>query len=173
MLHFILLGYTARKRACGRTAACLAVIVNFLLPCSAVPDETGDPLDIIIIVNKSVKEDRIDPNRLREFFLKIKKHWSGTDRVLVVNAADERLRDDFRNKVLKMSASEEERYWQAQHVMASRTEPATFNNTVKAVFMLKGAVSYVYRKDYREGLVKAVSVIPARPAEPPETVISE
>lgn len=170
MLHLVPLKYRARKGMRVISAACSAMLVGLLLPCPAVPDETGDPLDIIVIVNKSVKESRIEPHRVREFFLKIKKHWSGTDKVLVINAADKRLRGDFRKKVLKMSASEEDRYWQAQRVKANRTrsEPATFNNTMKAVFMLKGSIGYVYRKDYREGLVRVVSVIPARKAEPTE-----
>ena len=61
-----------------------------------------------------------------------------------------------------MSPAEEQRYWRDAKVKGTENEPVSFSNTLQAVFKLKGALSYVYRKDFREGVSKVVLVIPAR-----------
>ncbi len=37
--------------------------------------------------------------------------------------------------------------------------PATFSNLLKAVFKVNGSVGYVFRSDYKEGVVKVLMVL--------------
>jgi hypothetical protein len=60
-----------------------------------------------------------------------------------------------------MSVSEERSYWQNSKIKRGVSEPRAFGNVLKAVFKLRGAVSYVYRSQYKAGAAKIVLVIPA------------
>ena len=142
-------------------AALLAVgALALSLPGRAVAD---DPDDILIVVNRGVRIESISTSQLREIFLKKRSNWPGGGKALPVNAAaGSRLRAEFTRRVLEMSAGEEESYWYKRKIVSGDTPPPEFSNTLKAVFKLKGAVSYVYRSQYREGVARVLLVLPAK-----------
>ena len=142
-------------------AAIGLILLGAVASRSVCATEISNPMDIFIIVHRGVDAKDITQEMVRDLFLKKKVYWSVTERALAVNSADSALRDDFRGKVLKMTEAEEQRYWRDARVMGTQIEPTAFPNTLQAVFKLKGAVSYVYRKDYREGVSQVVLVIPA------------
>ncbi len=120
------------------------------------------PNDILVVVNLSVKIKELTVEDARDYFLKKKYSWPGGKKAIAVNAkANKLLRTDFREKVLNMTTGDEIRYWQQRQIKFAETHPPEFSNTLKAVFKLKGAISYVYRSDYKEKVSKIVLVIPA------------
>ncbi len=64
--------------------------------------------------------------------------------------------------LLMITKAEEDNYWEDQKIRNNMEEPPKFRNVLKAVFHLKGSIGYVYRKDYKEGVVKILTVIPAK-----------
>ena len=138
----------------------LAVVITAVL---AVPVGAEDnPNDILVVVNKSVKTDTLSKGELRDIFLKRRKIWQLGQKVVPVNAkAGLPIRKAFRQAILNMSKREEDAYWQKQTIMTAEGEPVRFGHRLKAVFKLRGSVSYVYRYEYREGVVKVLMVIPA------------
>ena len=135
-----------------------ALVAVFSRPVSA---EAGDPNDILIIVNASLKERSISESDLRDIFLKKRTAWKSGVKAVPIHSRNAELRGDFLGRLLNMSASEEARYWQEQQIRSGGSAPTAFGNTLEAVYRLKGAVSYVYRSDYREGVVKVVLTLPA------------
>ena len=135
-------------------------LATVLMPRSAAPSQ-GSPKDILIIANNAVPQNRATVADVRNYFLKKQSNWSGGVKVVPVNVKAQALRDDFRQKVLQMSATEETRYWQNLKITKGLTPPAEFSNAQKAVFKLKGSVSYVYRADYTAGVSKILLTIPA------------
>ena len=151
---------SAGKSAVGCILVCLFA-VGSIAAYPAMSGEKGDPMDILVVVNVGVEAHALSVDVVRDFFLKNKTYWSATNKALALHSTDKALRNDFRDKVLQMSAAEEERYWIAEQVRGKKQEPVAFPNTLKAVFKLKGAVSYVYRKDFVGGVAKVVLVVPA------------
>ena len=142
-----------------RRAVLLAIFLTFL--CWLAPVSAESPRDILVIVNGSVKGEKLSVNELREIFLKKRTTWGSGVRAVPIHSTNSALRDDFRQRVLQMSESEEERYWQQYQIQKGEAKPVSFGNTLKAVFQLKGAVSYIYRSDYREGVTNVVLTLPA------------
>lgn len=136
------------------------VLCGVTLPTFASPEE-GNPRDILIIANKAVSGDSITPADVRNFFLKKQSRWPGGIKVVPVNAKDQALRSEFRNRVLDMSETEETRYWQDLKIKKGTTPPIAFGSVQKAVFKLKGAIGYIYRKDLKDGVSHILLVIPA------------
>ncbi len=120
-----------------------------------------NPNDILIVANKGVSADSITIPELKAFYLKQKTRWKGGGRVVAVNAKEGNpLRAAFQKTLLGMSAAKEKSYWQDQKIRTGLTAPPEFGNLLKATFSLRGSVSYVFRKDYREGVVKILLVLP-------------
>jgi hypothetical protein len=147
-------------------AAGIAITLLFIAVCipqhaPVVAQSAANPSDILIITNKKVVVDSVSQTTIKNLFLKIRKAWDNGEKVLPINPKDERLRNDFRARVLSMSPPAEERYWEELKVKFGQSSPPTFANNQKAVFKLSGSVSYIYRKDYLPNVVKVVLVIPA------------
>ena len=121
----------------------------------------GNPKDIIIIANKKVPENSLNRQIVRDMFLKVRTAWGNGKRVTPINPKDEQLRNDFRNSVLIMDKTAEQRYWEEQKVKSGLSKPPDMTNNVKAVFKLVGAISYVYRMDLPGDVAKVLLVIPA------------
>lgn len=120
------------------------------------------PNDILVVANKSVTSSSITVGELRSIFLKQKKHWNSGDKAIPVHAkVGTRLRSAFIRAILEMDIREEHDYWEAQRVRYALSPPPEFNNILKAVFHLRGSVSYIFRKDFKEGVVDVLLVIPA------------
>ena len=119
-----------------------------------------NPNDILIIANRSLPLDKISISELKDFFLKKRASWRTGEKVIPVNAKEGTdIRKAFRQKVLELDVSKEKLYWQDRMIIAGEKPPPAFSNTQKAVFKLRGAVSYIYRKDFREGVTKILLVL--------------
>ena len=151
-----------RRHAVGRCAAfILAALCIQNLAAEAVA-QTDSPDDILVVANNSVSASSVSLTVIRDLFLKIRKEWRAGENATPVNAKDEQLRSDFRKRVLSMDLTAEQRHWEDVKVKFGQSEPPSFANNLKAVFKLKGAVSYLYRKDYKEGVAKVILVVPAK-----------
>ncbi len=138
---------------------CLTIAT--LLTVSLRHARADSPNDILIIANKGVSANSITVPELKAFFLKQKTRWKGGGRVVAVNAKEGNpLRAAFQKALLGMSEAKEKSYWQDQKIRTGLTAPPEFGNLLKATFSLRGSVSYVFRKDYREGVVKVLLVLP-------------
>lgn len=147
------------KMSLNKIAALAAVFFMCLAVCPARAD---DPNDILVVVNKTVSSPEVSLEDVRNLFLLHRTTLGSNERAIVLNAkSGSTLREDFRRRVLDMSAEEELRFWQERKVRSGQGAPAEFSNPLKAVFKIKHAVGYVYRHQYKEGVVKVVKVIPA------------
>jgi len=114
--------------------------------------------DLLIIANKSTNQSSASRAELRAYFLKKRTSWKSGGRVIPVNAPEgSRLREAFLRKVLQMTASEESEYWKNEGIRRGVEKPAEISNTLKAVYHLRGSVSYVFRKDYKGGVVRILA----------------
>lgn len=119
------------------------------------------PDDILVIVNKAFTLKSVSEGELRDIFLRRKETWSNGLRAVPVHAKNAQLREDFSQRLLNMNRAEESLFWQQYQIKTGKSQPASFENTLKAVFKLEGAVSYVYRSQYRHGVANIVFVLPA------------
>jgi len=141
------------------TIAITALVFLLAAPLGASAES---PQDILIIVNKSAGVKKVSVNELRDVFLKKRASWSVGGKVIPVHASEgSALRDDFRRKVLNMSSADEKKYWQDKKIKSGDSKPAEFGDTQRAVFKLRGAVSYIYRSQFKEGSANIVLVLPA------------
>jgi ABC-type phosphate transport system substrate-binding protein len=115
------------------------------------------PNDLLIVVNKSVSASNVDAAEVKAIFLKNKTSLSG-DTVFPLNAkSDSDLRAAFRKHVLKMSEEKEKGFWEDEKVKKGVEPPPETAGTLKAVFSKSGGISYVFRKDYKDGTAKIVA----------------
>ena len=125
-------------------------------------DSPGNPDDILIIVNRAVKVD-VSIQDIKEIYLKRRTRWQMTQKVIPINAKENlEIRTDFRKRVLELSRNEENSYWQERKIKAGEEPPITFENRIKAVFKLRGSVSYIYRHQHLKGVVRVLLVLPAK-----------
>lgn len=148
------------KHTVQKVAASGFWVLLLLLFGSAVRAESPD--DILIIVNKNVPVQDLSREEVRSLFMMLRTSFASSSRAVALNAqSGTPLRDAFRKRVLEMSLKEELRHWQEQKVRSGRGAPAEFSNPLKAVFKIKNSIGYIYRSDFREGVVKIVHVVPA------------
>ena len=62
-------------------------------------------------------------------------------------------------KVRDMNTASEQAFRQEQHMKKGFSAPSVFSNTLKAVFSVKGSISYGYRKECKAGLAKGLLVL--------------
>ncbi len=137
------------------TSMVVAALVLFL---GATEARAGD-YDLLIIANKSAPASSASRAELKSYFLKKRTSWKGGGRVIPLNApSGSQLRKAFQSKVLSMSDSEEQEYWKDEGIRRGTQKPAEISNTLKAVYHLRRSVSYVFRKDYKGGVVKILAV---------------
>ncbi len=147
----------------GMKGAWFALVV-VLVVVLAVPSmaQTESPNDILIVVHKTVSVNGISQAELKNYFLKKKTTWKAGRRVIPIHAPrGSRVRKEFLRRALSMAEEEERIYWEKRKIQAGATEPVTFQNNLKAVFKIKGSLSYVFRSDYHEGVVKVLLTLPA------------
>lgn len=124
--------------------------------------QAESPDDVIIIANASLRVSSVTVGDLREIFLKKRTSFSSGEKAIPIHSSSAELRKDFRERVLYMSDAEEQIYWHKRKIKDGESEPAMFRNVLKAVYKLRGAISYVYRKHYNAKAAKVVLVLPAR-----------
>ena len=135
------------------------VFATVLMPLVA---RAESPDDILIVANRSVSLDSITAFQAKDIFLRKKTAWNDGQKAVPVHAQKgNKLRDDFRDRVLGMSHDQMQMYWVKHRIVSGQTEPVSFPNPLKAVFKLKGALGYIYRSQYKEGVVKILLVIDA------------
>lgn len=149
----------------GRGALPLAFLMAFSLVALALQDAHAAPNDLLVIANRSVEAKQISHAALKQIFLRQRSRFGGM-RVVPINARDRtQERRGFRHEVLKMSRAEETRYWQEYRIRHGGRPPAEFRNVLKAVFKIRGAIGYVSRAHYREGVARILLVLPASEAK--------
>jgi ABC-type phosphate transport system substrate-binding protein len=132
-------------------------IAALLLASLPTSTRAESPNDLLIVVNKSVSASNVDVAEVKAVFLKNKTSLSG-DTVFPLNAkSDSDLRAAFRKLVLKMSEEKEKGFWEDEKVKKGVEPPPETAGTLKAVFSKSGGISYVFRKDYKDGTAKIVA----------------
>jgi hypothetical protein len=115
------------------------------------------PNDLLIIANKSVSADSAAAGEIKAVFLKAKTSLGG-DTVFPLNAkAGSDLRAAFCQRVLKMGEDKERGFWEDEKVKKGTQPPPEVPATLKAVFSKSGGISYVFRKDYKDGTAKILA----------------
>lgn len=138
------------------------LLIGAALPGGA-KSEDGAPSDLLVIASSAVPATSVTEAELKSFFLKKSSQWSGGMKVVPVNAkAGSPARTAFQQRVLAMSPAEEARYFQDLRIRKGITAPSELGNTQKAVSKLKGAISYVLRSEYKEGINKVLLTIPTK-----------
>jgi len=130
----------------------------------SLPAASADsPNDILVVANKTVKVDAVSVAELKAIFLKKKVRWKTGLKAVPINAKDgTELKKEFLKRVFDMDQDLERSYWQDQKIRTGLVPPVTFRQLLKAVFNIRGSVSYVFRSQYREGVVKILLVLPAQ-----------
>ena len=140
----------------------MKTIIGFILASALITCLTGTaraegPNDLIIVANKSVSAGTADAAEIKAVFLKSKTSLGG-DSVFPINAkSDSDLRAAFRKHVLKMSEDKEKGFWEDEKVKKGAEPPPEMAGTLKAVFSKPGGISYVFRKDYKDGTAKVIA----------------
>lgn len=145
-------------RVTRRSAVWLALIA--LTAGLLVPDhgQAESPDDLLIIANKNVPVKSVSASELRRIFLKKQTSWEGAKKVVPINAKKgSALRTYFQRAVMGMTQAEEDRHWQDEKIRRGEKAPAELSDTLKAVFMVKGSVSYLFRKQYKPNLVRVLA----------------
>lgn len=121
----------------------------------------GDqPDDILIIANKNAPIDTISEEDIQAIFLRIRRVIGSGSTVVPVNARrNTPLREEFRKRILQLSPEKEGRYWEDKKISLGLTAPPEFSNPLKAVFKLRNSIGYIFRSEYREGVVKVIAVV--------------
>jgi hypothetical protein len=129
-----------------------------LFPSGVANAESPD--DILVIANNKVGVNSVSLQQLRTMFLKQRQNWKSGGKVFPLNAKPGTpIRKAFQAKVLGMDSTSEQAYWQDQRIRKGISKPSAFSNTLKAVFSVKGSISYCYRKQYKPGLAKVLLVL--------------
>jgi hypothetical protein len=138
----------------------LALLGAVLQTGSAV-GSTEKPGDLLIVANNTVKDASLRVEDVRAFFFKQRAAWPSGERVTPFHAkAGSEARKVFLEKVMQMTSDEESRHWEKQKIIHGTSGPTEFASVQRAVFAIKGSVSYVLRKDYTDKVSKILLVIP-------------
>ncbi len=138
----------------------LAALVFLGAASAASPARAEEAEELAVFVNKKVQVDALSIAEIKGIFLKQRTTWEKGRTIVCVNANEEaRARAAFRSKVLEMSYEDEQEYWRNQKMRGGTSEPATFSNTVKAVFSLPGGISYAFKKDVPADVVKVIATV--------------
>ena len=137
----------------------LALLISLAVPSGAAEAEA--PQDLLIVANNNVPVSELSLEEVKAIFLKQRKSWrAGSTAVPIHAKAGSPLRKAFVKRVLGMTESEELSYWEGQKIRSGVEGPPEFGNPLKAVFRIKGGISYVMRSDYKEGVAKILLVVP-------------
>jgi hypothetical protein len=133
------------------------LVLSAILGLSASNVRAEGPEDLLIIANKSVAAATADAGEIKAIFLKGKTAIGG-DSVFPLNAkSDSDLRGAFRKRVLKMNEDKERGFWEDEKVKKGVEPPPEVPMTLKAVSSKSGGISYVFRKDYKDGVAKILA----------------
>lgn len=132
---------------------------------SGIPALADSPEDILIVANKGAEVNQVTPEEVRSYFLKTRTHWKSGGKVVPVNIKDDpKLRAQFQQLVLQMTPEQEKHHWTEQGIRKGLQPPPEFKKPLRAVFKIKAAIGYVFRKDFTEGVAKILLVVPSNAA---------
>ena len=138
-----------------------SVLMVLLLAC-AIPSVQAE---IAVITNPSVKEIGLSRENVADIYLGKKKTYSDGARAKPVDqSTDSMLREQFYRSVVRMSASEVNRYWAKLEFTGKGKPPKVVsgNEAVKHwVASHPGAIGYIDGKSL-DNSVKVVLIIPDR-----------
>ncbi len=135
------------------------VLIALFTPSNGFAD---DPNDILIVVNKRVKQTKLSTGEIKNIFLKLTTRWKGGAKIIPINAREGTLlRKEFLRAVVNMTGAQEKDYWHDRKIRVGVSKPPEFSHTQKAVFKLKGSIGYVYRSEHKNDVTEVVLVIPA------------
>jgi hypothetical protein len=141
----------------------MAMSCSTVLSARIARAQEQDPLDIIVVCNKGVKDD-IDRATLSDLFLRKRLTWPSGMTAVPVNAlAGSELRVEFQRRALSLTHAEEASYWKKKELVSAVTAPPEFKATLRAVFKLAGSVTYVFRSQYKEGVARLLLILPKEP----------
>ncbi|MCU0661873.1 MAG: substrate-binding domain-containing protein [Myxococcota bacterium] len=144
-----------------RLALLTLPMLALAIPARAAAQAEGNPDDIMIVANKSVPAKELSIDDVRSMFLKRKLTWDGSYPIVPIHPSlDGALRKEFLKRVINLSSDDEYRYWENQKIRFGVSVPCSFSNNLKAVFMLKGGITYIRRKHYKEGVAKILLTLP-------------
>jgi hypothetical protein len=135
-----------------------AMAVSIAVPPPILGAES--PNDILIIANRTASEKAISVVDLRAIFLKKRLGWPAGGKAIPIHVkGNPTLKQRFLEIVTDMTEEEEKHYWQKQKVRKGIPPPPEFQDVLKAVFSVKNSVSYIYRHQYHEDVVKVLLVL--------------
>ena len=119
-----------------------------------------NPDDILVVTNKASPLGELSLRVVQQIFLKKRGEVDGHGVSVFVATSESPLRDAFAKAVLKMTPQQEAEYWANELIQNGRSEPPSTLTPLRAVSSLPSAISYVFRKNYKDGLAKIVATCP-------------
>lgn len=132
--------------------------IFFLLPLEFAVSQVSS--DVVVIVNKSVQENSLSSNAIKNIFLGNKSVWDNGQKVqfLTLNSGD--IHEIFLKKYVNKTASQFNSYWIKQVFTGKGKSPKSFdseNALVEYVSTKDGAIGYV-SKETDTSSVKVITV---------------
>ena len=118
--------------------------IFFLLPIEFAVSQVSE--DVVVIVNKSVQENSLPSNTIKNIFLGKKSVWDNGQKVefLILNSGD--IHEVFLKKYVNKTVSQFSSYWIKQVFTGKGKSPKSFDSEsalVKYVSTQDGAIGYV------------------------------
>jgi ABC-type phosphate transport system substrate-binding protein len=130
-----------------------------ILLCADSVAMADKPDDLLIIANNGLALDTVNVAELRRLYFRQISQISGQRATPIHARRGSALRNVFLSKVMGMSAVEDEEFWEKEKIRTGAVEPSSLDNTLRAVFSLKGSISYCFRSEYKPGTAKILLVL--------------
>lgn len=127
---------------------CAFVLLTGLLVHSTKNAHAGGNV-LVIIANKHFGGDKVSKADVKHVFQKDVERLAGGKAMPIHAKKTSPLRKAFNQKVLGMSVSKEETYWQQKKVKSGKLPPKELANTVSAVSMVRGSIGYAFESDIK------------------------
>jgi len=137
--------------------SCLLIAVAVLSANSVARAERPD--DLLIIANNQVSVKSITTAELKRIYFKQVSQVGGSKVTPIHARKNSPLRAAFLQKVLGMSAAQEQSFWENEKIKSGAVEPSALDNTVRGVFSLKGSIGYCFRSDFKANTAKILLVL--------------
>ena len=105
--------------------------------------------EIVVIINKAQKKEKMSINEVRNIFLKKNTDWNPVDRKI---RTDEK--KDFLRVFIQMEIKKWLDYWIEQKVVEGNSPPIAYKNdytVIKFVSAKKDGIAYLYKKNLSKG----------------------
>jgi ABC-type phosphate transport system substrate-binding protein len=116
--------------------------------------------EVIIIANRSVPEDQLDLERVKNIFLGNIGTWNNNEKIEVVTADSMDIHIDFLKRYIQRSSSQFRSVWRQNMFTGKGKIPANFNDEsalIEYVSTSRGAIGYVKASATLNNNIKVVS----------------